>query len=101
MDPVVLDVLDDVLDEYLSYSKKELEEHLDNSSISPFWKDVSSVIKISELFSFTLKDSFVISKPLEQFIIDNCTFKKLGVLVDFYTQCASNDEVFKNFEVAA
>ncbi|WP_314791312.1 hypothetical protein, partial [Aggregatibacter aphrophilus] len=62
MDPRVLDILDDVLDKYLSYSEEELEERLDISSLSPFWIDICSVIKFTELFNFSLKDSFVMSK---------------------------------------
>ena len=39
MDPRVLDILNDVLDKYLSYSEEELEKRLDISSLSPFWID--------------------------------------------------------------
>ncbi|AKU62592.1 hypothetical protein ADJ80_01865 [Aggregatibacter aphrophilus] len=101
MDPIVLDILDDVLDKYLSYSEEELEERLDISSLSPFWIDICSVIKFTELFNFSLKDSFVMSKSLNHVVFDDYNFRKLEILNHFYDLCASNDDFFEYFEVAA
>ncbi len=94
MDPIVLDILDDVLDKYLSYSEEELEERLDISSLSPFWIDICSVIKFTELFNFSLKDSFVMSKSLNHVVFDDYNFRKLEILNHFYDLCASNDDFF-------
>ena len=91
MDPIVLDILDDVLDKYLSYSEEELEERL----------DICSVIKFTELFNFSLKDSFVMSKSLNHVVFDDYNFRKLEILNHFYDLCASNDDFFEYFEVAA
>ena len=101
MDPIVLDILDDVLDKYLSYSEEELEERLDISSLSPFWIDICSVIKFTELFNFSLKDSFVMIKSLNHVVFDDYNFRKLEILNHFYDLCASNDDFFEYFEVAA
>ena len=101
MDPIVLDILDDVLDKYLSYSEEELEERLDICSLSPFWIDICSVIKFTELFNFSLKDSFVMSKSLNHVVFDDYNFRKLEILNHFYDLCASNDDFFEYFEVAA
>ena len=101
MDPIVLDILDDVLDKYLSYSEEELEKRLDISSLSPFWIDICSVIKFTELFNFSLKGSFVMSKSLNHVVFDDYNFRKLEILNHFYDLCASNDDFFEYFEVAA
>ena len=95
MDPIVLDILDDVLDKYLSYSEEELEERLDISSLSPFWIDICSVIKFTELFNFSM------SKSLNHVVFDDYNFRKLEILNHFYDLCASNDDFFEYFEVAA
>lgn len=92
MDPRVLDVIDKVLDKYLSSSKEELEKIVSESEYS-FW--TSFFQERGE--SYNLTDTFMSNGS----IIQNLSLSQLDDLINSYSKFASNDDFYEMFEVAA
>ncbi|HDL5700395.1 TPA: hypothetical protein PXE99_002243, partial [Mannheimia haemolytica] len=86
MDPRVLDVIDKVLDNYLSSSKEELEKIVSESEDS-FW--ASFFWEKGEFYNLT--DTFVSNGSVIQIL----SLSQLDDLINSYSKFASNDDFYE------